>query len=76
MLFLSAEDSIDKHLTRMKQDKTWGDGNVIAAAATLYRRPMRIFSVGHNDQPMIIDGGPLQQQHPAVPLTLGFVAEI
>ena len=75
LLFMSAEESFDKYLKRMRQNKTWGDGNLLAAASILYRRPLRIFFV-YSDQPIVIDSGPLQKQGTAIALTLGFVSSV
>lgn len=57
----------------MRTDKTWGDGNVLTAAAHLYQHPIWVYTVDKK-QPFKIEpeGIPCN----TCPLTLGFVSEL
>ena len=56
----------------MRLNRTWGDGNCLAAACVVYKRPIYVYTHG-TTKPVVIDHG-LQDVN--VPhLTLGFVEE-
>lgn len=40
---LEVNDTLSNYFSRMAQDGTWGDGNVLSAASRLYRRPVNVY---------------------------------
>lgn len=41
---LDVSDSLEQYLSRMAQDGTWGDGNILSAAYRLYHYPVHVFT--------------------------------